>query len=535
MKNHLESKLDRHEKVLPLNKLIPIAITLAFCCFLNMVDSISVTIASPYISKDLKAERTIQWAGTALLMSNAIFTVWTGRLCDIFGRKYVLVGSGVILAFCDLAAGFVKKDYQFFILRGLAGIGNGGLNSIPIITLSDVVALERRGLFQGILGSSISLGLALGPFIMSGFIVHTEKTWRSFYFFMCPSILLVCFLNFLILPTASSPFSKMEIVKNLDILGSFIAASSLILILIPINGGGSIYQWNSPIVISMFCVGFTLLVIFLLVEWKIARLPMIPLNLFQSLVLSNLLLQAFLYGIVWASVLYYMPFYLELIRELPLMTTCGYLAITNISTTLISTVTGHLIRYFDGYNYVIWCGFFLWTLVNGLMFTLQIESSMAKLGVYLLILGIAIGCTFQPTILAVQANSSKENRAIALSVRNVLRALGNSVGVAMSSLIYTSTLINGVDLHDSLPKHIKLEILNNAYARPNLSLFSENEKLILKVLLMKSMKNIFAMWIPLTGLCLLLSFFVKDQKFTISGELDKAVEIEVIIPESQEK
>lgn len=517
----LEAKLDRHDHILSTKKSLPIIMSLALCCFLNMSDSTSVTIASPYIAKDLNAERTIQWAGTALLISNAIFTVCTGRLSDIFGRKVVLLGSGMILALSDLAIGFVKTDYQFFILRGVAGIGNGALNSIPIIVVSDVVSLHRRGLFQGILGSSISLGLAIGPFIMSAFVEHTAKSWRGFYFFMCPSILLTCALNYYILPSSTSSLSNKEILKNFDYLGSFLSAASCILLLIPINGGGNMYPWNSALVISMFSVGGFLFILFLFVEWKVAKLPMIPLRLFKSLSLSNLLLQAFLYGIVWASVLYYMPFYVELVRGISIIKSCAYLAIIQLSTTAFSVVSGWMLHYFDGYNYVIWFGFALWTLVNGLMLTLSTDSSMVSFSIYMMLLGIAIGCTFQPTILAIQANAPRRDRSLALGVRNVLRALGNSVGVAISSLIYTNTLVKNTNMEKSLPQYLKTIIIDNAYAKPDLALFNSQQKIVLRKLLMKSMRNIFIMWIPLIGVCLLFSFFIKDHRLKldeVSGE-----------------
>ena len=49
---------------------------------------------------------------------------------------------------------------------------------------------------------------------------------------------------------------------SLDYTGILAATASLTLILIPLNGGGSTYSWDSNIVVIMFTVGGVLLIIF---------------------------------------------------------------------------------------------------------------------------------------------------------------------------------------------------------------------------------------------------------------------------------
>ena len=56
------------------------------------------------------------------------------------------------------------------MFRALAGIGNGGVSSLSMVILSDIVSLKDRGKYQGILGASVGIGNAIGPFIMGAFI-----------------------------------------------------------------------------------------------------------------------------------------------------------------------------------------------------------------------------------------------------------------------------------------------------------------------------------------------------------------------------
>jgi MFS family permease len=54
-----------------------------------------------------------------------------------------------ILALGDLGCGFAQTAEQLFVLRAIAGIGGGGVNSLVIIVVSDITTLENRGKYQG--------------------------------------------------------------------------------------------------------------------------------------------------------------------------------------------------------------------------------------------------------------------------------------------------------------------------------------------------------------------------------------------------
>lgn len=63
---------------------------------------------------------------------------------------------------------------------------------------------------------------------------------------------------------------------KIDFLGSALSLVANVLVLVPISGGGSSFRWDSPLVIGMLTVGGVLWVAFVGVEWKVARLPVLP-------------------------------------------------------------------------------------------------------------------------------------------------------------------------------------------------------------------------------------------------------------------
>ena len=130
------------------SKLMLVFFGLQIALFLSFIDSTSVSTAAPIIGQDLSASSSISWLGTAFLVANTAFQIITSRLSDCFGRKIVLIGALGLFAFGDLLCGFAKNKVWLYCARAIAGIGGGGINSLSMIIVSDVVSLEDRGKYQ---------------------------------------------------------------------------------------------------------------------------------------------------------------------------------------------------------------------------------------------------------------------------------------------------------------------------------------------------------------------------------------------------
>lgn len=63
---------------------------------------------------------------------------------------------------------------------------------------------------------------------------------------------------------------------KIDYWGILSGSAAIILILIPVSGGGSYFAWASPMVISMLAIGGCCVLAFLLIEYRVALLPMMP-------------------------------------------------------------------------------------------------------------------------------------------------------------------------------------------------------------------------------------------------------------------
>ncbi|TKA81730.1 hypothetical protein B0A55_01139 [Friedmanniomyces simplex] len=308
-----EAGLHDQTQLLPKRQVIFVFMIMSLALLVCFIDQNGIGVLLPDIARDLNATSSISWAGTSALIANTVFQVLYGRLSDLFGRKSVLVSALVLLSLSDLACSLSVNATMLYIFRGLAGVANGGITSLTMMIVSDIVTLQERGKYQGILGAMVGLGNALGPLIASGFALHT--TWRGLFYLLAPLIMLTVVASQLYLPSNMPKLNLKEIVAKIDFLGLFFGAAAVILLLIPISSGGHAgTPWNSPEVIAMFVVGAICLFAFLLAEWKWARLPMVPLSMFKKASVAAMLAQSFLLGASYYGYLYFMPLYYQNVR-----------------------------------------------------------------------------------------------------------------------------------------------------------------------------------------------------------------------------
>lgn len=107
-------------------------------------------------------------------------------------------------------------------------------------------------------------------------------TWRATFWLIAPLALCVGVLLYFLLPPQKIPPEPLSTkLKKIDWFGGLFSSVGSILLLIPISGIGTQFAASDPMVISMLTLGSFFLVLFLLHEWKTAKLPMFPCRLVE--------------------------------------------------------------------------------------------------------------------------------------------------------------------------------------------------------------------------------------------------------------
>jgi MFS family permease len=374
--------------------------------------------------------------------------------------------------------------------------------------------LESR--YQGILGACVGLGNVIGPFLAAAL----TNSWRWEGLFWIVSILAFAsgLIILIVVPQSQVTGNTTAKYKVIDWWGILSSSAGLILLLIPISSGGAVFAWNSPISISMLTLGSISILIFILVEWKWAKMPLFPLKFFRNPPVCAIMIQNLLMGIVYYSNLYFLPVYYQSARRWSLMQAAILTIPFVASQSIVSVVSGQYISHFKRYGEVIWCGYAFWALGSGLTLLFDDTTHPWVIVLVLMVGGSGVGMVFQPTLVAMQAHTATEDRAVITSVRNFSRSIGGALGLALSTAIFSNKVSSTIS---SLPSKVKTPIMNAIMSVPSLKSTTAMEREVILKAYVDASRSVFMLWVILQGVCLILCVLIKDRGLKRPEETSK--------------
>lgn len=112
-------------------------------------------------------------------------------------------------------------------------------------------------------------------------------------------------------------------------------------------------------------------------------------------------------------------------------------------------------------------------------------------------------------LIAAQAHSKKEDRAVVISARNFLRSMGGSAGLAVADTIFSNIVQNKIPA--TVPQAVREAINASIFSVPDLSRLSEANRVGILDAYMAAQRGVFILWACCIGMCLLLMVCVKDK------------------------
>lgn len=99
---------------------------------------------------------------------------------------------------------------------------------------------------------------------------------------------------------------------RIDYIGMFIFVASTTLLLYGLTTGGTADPWKSASVLAPLIIGFAGLGVFVVVEWKVAKEPMVPIRIFSNRTANTGFFGAFIHGLVLWAFAYYMIIFVSI-------------------------------------------------------------------------------------------------------------------------------------------------------------------------------------------------------------------------------
>ncbi|KAJ3103139.1 hypothetical protein HDU97_010347 [Phlyctochytrium planicorne] len=433
---------------LPRSQFIAVFVGLALSILLAALDQTIVSTALKAIVADLGGQSLIPWIGSAYLLTATSFAALYGKFADIFGRKWVFLFAIVVFELGSLLCAVATSMTFLIVGRAVAGIGGGGIFSLVLIIISDIVSIQDRGKFQGIIGAVFGLSSVIGPLIGGAF--SDNISWRWCFWINLPigAITFVTVIFFLRFPSPEG--SIVDKLVRIDYLGTALLTVAVTTLITPLQLGGTDWAWSSAQVIAMLCVSAVFWAAFVYVEVMVAKEAIIPPNLFMNRSVPALLIIAACLGSAFFSAVYYISLFFQVsfgqsatqagIQTIPLV----------MGVVLLSIVSGQLVSRTGKYLHFLYIGGLIMIAGTTLTSTLVPSSSTAQQVLYLLILGIGVGSLIQIRVLALQASVDGPRIAIATAVSQFCQTLGGTIGVAITGTVFNNVLSSNIQNHPNL-------------------------------------------------------------------------------------
>lgn len=394
---------------LPLTRLALIMTTAWFGVFLGAADTTVIATLSGPISSDLGSSSLLSWLATGYLIANAASQPISGRLTDIFGRGPGLVFSNLSFAAGNLLCGLAASPAILVFGRIVAGVGGGGLMSIPTFLGSDLVPLRQRGLVGGVANLFYGVGAMAGA-VAGGYLNDTSFLgWRMAFLIQVPPSVLSALCVYILVKVPPKQSDK-SYLRRIDFGGVFLITSFLSILVIGLHLDR---PWTHPLSISFLLLSALLLVAFVSWESRVQQ-PIIPVRMLLNRTVMASCLTSFFCAAISLTALFYVPLYLQVRGD---SATVSGLKITptSLGTSLSAIGAGYIMKQTGKYIGLA-IGSVVCLIGGGVLFTLQDNVSPVWLTcVALFLVGSGYNAVFTITQIACIAAVDHSYQAVVTS------------------------------------------------------------------------------------------------------------------------
>ncbi len=419
--------------------------------FLAALDQMIVATAIRTIGDDLNGLSAQAWVTTAFLITSTISTLLYGKLSDIYGRKPLFLIAISVFVLGSALCGLASSMYVLAGFRAFQGLGAGGLFSLALAIIGDIIPPRERAKYQGyfmaVFGTSSVLGPVIGGFFAGQASILGIAGWRWIFWINVPIGILALVVVTKVLHV---PHQRQD--HRIDWWG----ATAIIVGLVPlllIAEQGREWGWSSPAAFACYLIGLAGLAAFVRVEAAMGDEALVPLRLFRVGVFSVGSAQSFVIGIGMFGGMASIPLYLQIVKGAS-PTRAGLLILPMVAGIMVaSMIAGQITMRTGRYKIFPVVGSALLVIGLLLMATVGADTPLWRTDVYMLIFGFGLGLNMQSIILAMQNAVPPRDMGVTTSSATFFRQVGGTLGTAVFlSILFSSAPTKIVSAFSSAAK-----------------------------------------------------------------------------------
>ncbi|KAK2048224.1 major facilitator superfamily transporter [Colletotrichum somersetense] len=399
------------------------------------LDATTLSVALPTMSVALGGTALEAfWSGTSFLLASTVLQPTVAGLSGIFGRKPLVFASALLFAVGSVV-GAVANNFAVVIAgRTIQGVGGGGILALIEVIITDLVPLAVRGQWFSLLSAVWSVGTVTGPLIGAGFAQNVS--WRWIFWLNLPIIAMGVIMVFFFLKQVGIPGEVGVKLKRFDWLGSFLFTAGSTSFLFGISTGGVMYEWSSFRCLLPLLLGVLTVVGFGFWELKFAKEPLIDKGIFNNRTMVVNYIMTVFHGMILWSILYFLVLYYQAVKDYSVVISAVAALPESLTVAPAGMAVGIIAGVTGRYRWSLWSGWVMTTLGAGLMCLMRPSTTVPQWIWLNIPIGIGTGMLFPAMALSIQAACAPALNGQAAAFYSFLRTFGQSVGVAVSGVIF---------------------------------------------------------------------------------------------------
>ena len=401
--------------------------------FVAILDQTVFGTALPTIVGELHGIEHMLWVITAYSLASTIMLPISGKLGDIVGHKRLFVISIFVFVVGSIIGGIAPNMTWLIVGRAIQGIGGGGLMIQAISVLSHLVPPSETRKYTPFFGLTFGISSVVGPLVGGWF--SSIGQWRWVFWMNIPVGVIAVTAVTLLVPKL--PVRTVR--QKFDYVGILFLSMASTAIVLTTSWGGSMYTWNSPVIILLI-VGAVLCGIAFIGFEYIADDPLMPLSLFKNRNFAVVTIAGLVLGLVMMGVLAYLPTYIQMVAGASPTMSGVYMLPMVVGMLVVSVVVNVIIARTGRYKWAPLSGMVVMGVSLVLLNTMTSSMSMWHFYVYLGVMGVGMGMTMQTLMLVVRNESPLALMGTANATNTYFRTMGMTLGASVIGSIFVSRL-----------------------------------------------------------------------------------------------
>jgi EmrB/QacA subfamily drug resistance transporter len=413
-----------------------ILLVVALAQLMVVLDGTIVNIALPRAQIDLGMSDSYRtWVVTIYALTFGALLLLGGRIADFWGRKRTFIIGLAGFAGASLIGGFAVSGEMLLIARGFQGafaalLAPAALSTLSVAFPGGKSRIRAFAVYGTIAGAGAAVGLLLGG-ILTEYLNWNWCLWVN--------VPIAAVAIAIAVPALRE--SKAEGDTRYDIPGAILVTLGLASLVFGFSRAEN--GWGRPDTIGFLALGVVLIAAFVRVEAR-TRNPLLPLRVILDRTRGGAFISSLIVGGALLGGLLYLTLYFQEVRHFtPLVS--GIASLPMSATIIIAaTFVARLIPKWGprvlmtigpifGAGGLVWLGTIS---VTGNYFTTVLPGEV--------LLGIGLAMIFVPLQNVALTGVQAQDSGVASAALTATQQVGGSIGTAIFSVIFTTTVGTGL-------------------------------------------------------------------------------------------